>query len=462
MRPKHIGLLLTFLIATPASPQTRKQEPFTLKTSTEVVLVNVTVRDKDGAFVRDLKPEDFTIVEDGKPQKILSIDVENTDAVVENGAQVPNLLSNIGSETATAAGAVQPQAVPKEMFRDRRLLVLFFDLSSMQPEEAVRAANSALNYVDEQMKPADLVAVVTLQNTLDVAQDFTNDRAQLKSVINGFNPEGGAGHEEGATAADAADETSDEFTADDTEYNVFNTDRRLDALKTIAETLTGIEQKKSLLYFSAGMSRTGIENQSQLRAATNASVRANLSIYTIDVRGLQAVVPGGAAAGNAGGGRGGGGGGRGGGSGMFSGRGMQQAYDSTFASQETLVTLAGDTGGKAFLDTNDFRPAFTKVQEDTSMYYVLGYTSSNLAKAGRYRRINVPVKRKDVKVDDRRGDYAEADFQHTTKENRETQLQEQFASEIPSTDLPVYLSTGYFRLDDNRYFVPVSVVVRGS
>ena len=461
MRPKHIGLLLlTFLIATPGSPQTQKQEPFTLKTRTEVVLVNVTVRDKDGAFVRDLKPEDFTIVEDGKSQKILSIDVENTDAVVESGDQVPNLLRNIGAESTTAAGA-QPPLIPKEMFRDRRLMVLFFDLSSMQPEEIVRAADSALNYVEEQMKPADLVAVVTLQNTLEVAQDFTNDRAQLKSVINAFNPEGGSGHEEGATAADAADSTSDEFTADDTEYNVFNTDRRLDALKSIAETLTGIEQKKSLLYFSAGMNRTGVENQSQLRAATNAAVRANLSIYTIDVRGLQAVVPGGAAGGTGGRG-GGGGGGRGGGSGMFSGRGMQQAYDSTFASQETLVTLAGDTGGRAFLDTNDFRPAFTKVQEDTSMYYVLGYTSSNLAKDGRYRRINVTVKRKDVKVDHRRGYYAEADFQHTTKENRETQLQEQFASEIPSTDLPVYLSTGYFRLDDNRYFVPVSVVVPGS
>src|SRR6185437_15039693 len=102
--------------------------------------------------------------------------------------------------------------------------------------------------------------------------------------------------------------------------------------------------------------------------------------------------PGGAAGGSGGGRGGGGGGGRGGGSGMFSGRGMQQAYDSTFASQETLVTLAGDTGGKAFLDTNDFRPAFTKVQEDTSMYYVLGYSSSNDSKDGRFRRIDVSVK----------------------------------------------------------------------
>src|SRR5581483_9544152 len=206
------------------------------------------------------------------------------------------------------------------------------------------------------------------------------------------------------------------------------------------------------------------ENQTELRAATNAAVRANLSIYTMDMRGLQAIAPGGGAAGRGagggGGGRGGvGGGGRGGGAGMFNGLAMQSAFDSNFASQETLVTLAADTGGKAFLDTNDFQPAFTKVQEDTAMYYVLGYTSTNVSKDGKYRRIQVSVKRKDVKIDFRRGYYAEADFQHQTKETREQQLMDQLTSDLPSTDIPVYLSTGYFRLADTRYFVPVSLVV---
>src|SRR5262249_55194995 len=166
-------------------------------------------------------------------------------------------------------------------FRDRRLLILFFDLSSMQPEETKRAIESAENYVDKQMKPADLVAVVTLHNSLEVAQDFTSDRDQLKTIVHSFNPDAATGFDEGTTGAAAAEEgvTDDSFTADDTEFNVFNTDRRLDAIKTIAETLTGIEQKKSLIYFSSGLSQTGIENQSQLRSATNAAVRANMSIY---------------------------------------------------------------------------------------------------------------------------------------------------------------------------------------
>jgi VWFA-related protein len=456
-----VAAVLLLVSAVPAGSQSRKQ--FTLKTTTEVVLVNVTARDKDGGFVRDLKAEDFTVLEDGRPQKILSLDVENTDAIVANDIQVPNLLGTITSpSTGSVAAAPAAAAVAKELFRDRRLMVLFFDLSSMQPEETKRAAESAENYVDKQMKPADLVAVVTLQNTLRVAQDFSSDREALKAAMRSLNPDAGTGFAEGATGATAAEEgvTDDSFTADDSEYNVFNTDRRLDALKTIAETLAGIEQKKSLLYFSAGMSQTGIENQSQLRAAANAAVRANMSIYTVDVRGLQALPPGG---GGAMGARGGGGGsGRGGGSGMFSGRAMQQSFDSNFASQETLVTLASDTGGKAFLDTNDFRPAFSKIQEDTTMYYVLGYTSSNEMKDGRFRRITVSLKRKDVKLDFRRGYYAEADFQHTTKENREAQLEEQLASDLPGSDLPVYLSTGYFRLAELRYFVPVSLVVPGS
>jgi len=147
---------------------------------------------------------------------------------------------------------------------------------------------------------------------------------------------------------------------------------------------------------------------------------------------------------------------------VYSGRATLNQYDSNFASQESLVTLSSDTGGKAFLDSNDFQPAFAKVKEDTSFYYLLGYQSSNLARDGRFRRIVVRVNRPDAKLDFRRGYYAAADFQHSTREDRERQLQEQLQSDLPSTDFPVYLATGFFRLNENRFYVPVSVVVPGS
>jgi VWFA-related protein len=415
---------------------------FTLKAETEVVLVNVSVRDKNGGFVRDLKQGDFTILEDGKPQQIISLDVENTDSVV--GAETPrlNLLST-----------AQPVQLPETEFKDRRLLILFFDLTSMQPEEVERAAKSALDYAAKQMSPADLVAVVSLSSSLTVNLDFTSNKEQLTNVLQGFEVGASQGFTDGATGdPEGTPDTGAAFTADETEYNIFNTDRRLQALRSIADSLSRVQQRKSLMYFSSGMQKTGVENHSELRAVVNAAVRSNLAIYTVDVRGLQAIVPGGEA--RSASVRG---------TSAYSGQAMARAYDSNFASQEALVTLAADTGGRSFLDSNDFQPTFAKVHDDTSFYYLLGYRSSNPARDGRFRRITVQLKNKsDAKLDFRRGYYAVADFQHSTKEDRERQLQEQLASDLPSVDFPVYLASGYFRLAENRYFVPVSVVVPGS
>jgi len=465
--PLNVGSQTPSTSVSPSSSQGQ----FTLKTSTEVVLVNVTVRDKTDNFIKDLKQQDFSILEDGKKQEIVSIDVENTDSVVTAESPTTQVLGNLTPNPTPAASATaKPKPANESELKDRRLIVLFFDLTSMQPEEIERAAKSALDYTAERMAPADLVSVVTLSNSLKVDLDFTADKEALQAVMAGFSSGVGEGFANGATPdpnADATD-TSDAaagFTPDETEYNIFNTDRRLQALVTLANDLSGIAQRKSVIYFSGGMQRTGVENQTQLRAAINAATRANLSFYTVDVRGLEAVIPGGNAAGGGGPGGAGGRGGGGGGTSVYSGRGVLSQYDTNFASQETLVTLATDTGGRAFLDTNDFAPAFTKVHEDTSFYYLLGYISSNSQKDGRYRRITVRLNRpdlKDAKVEFRKGYYAEADFQHSTKESREQQLQEQITSEVPTTDFPVYVSTGYFRMADNRYFVPVSVVVPGS
>ncbi len=440
-------MLLAGTLPAQQSPQT----PYTLKARSELVLVNVTARDKKGSLVRDLTADDFTVLEDGKQQKVSSFDIENADAVPETAA---------GPEQATVLSVPKPRAAapPAEAqpaqpaLKDRRLVILFFDLSAMQPDEIERSLTAAQKYVDQQMAPADLVSVVSLGSAVRVEQDFTSDRALLKQALNRLNPAAGAGFEEGSTGAtEGTPDTGQPFTADDTEYNIFNTDRRLEALRSVAAAVSRIEQKKSLIYFSSGMNRTGIENQSQLRAAVNAAVRSNLAIYTMDIRGLQALVPGGEAQsaslrGTA----------------AYSGRATQNALNANFSSQETLVTLAGDTGGHAFLDTNDFGQVFKRVQDDTATYYMLAYRSSNPARDGKFRHIVVQVRRPGLKLEYRRGYYAPADFQHSTREDRELQLDQELASDLPTTDLPVYLATGYFRLADNKFFVPVSLVVPGS
>jgi VWFA-related protein len=446
---KALAWFLGFALFCPALPA--QQTDYTFHAKAELVLVNVTARDKDGKFVRDLKPEDFTVLEDGKPQKIVSFDIENTDALPPTNVPQVKLLTT-PNKAQTVPAPQNEVANALGAFKDHRLIILFFDLSSMEPEDVDHAATSAERYVDERMRPADLVAVVSLGSELEVNQDFTSDKAQLKRVLQSFNEGQAEGYEEGSTGTtEGTPDTGGSFTPDDTEYNIFNTDRRLEAIRSIAAQLSHVEQKKSLIYFSSGMDRTGVENQAELRAAVNAAVRANLSIYTLDARGLQAMVPGGEAQGASLRG-----------TSAYSGASTISALNSNFTSQETLVTLASDTGGRAFLDTNDFGKVFTGVQQDTSNYYMLGYHSTNPAQDGRYRRITVRINRPGTKLEFRRGYYAPADFKHSNQEDRERQLDEEMGSELPSTDLPVYLSAAYFRIGNNKFYLPVSVVVPGS
>ena len=444
------ALLASTIVCAPLPAQ--RPEDYTFHAESELVLVNVTVRDRSGNLVKGLKPEDFTVLEDNKPQKIVSFDIENIDAVANQSVAQAKPLQGLSIPQTTSPAAAISSAQSTDQFKDRRLIILFFDLSAMEPDEIDHAVTSAEHYVDTQMAPADLVAIVSLGSSLLVNQDFTSDHALLTKQLQAFNAGSGQGFEEGTTGStEGTPDTGQPFTADDTEYNIFNTDRRLEALRSVAEKLSHVQQKKSLIYFSSGMDRTGIENQSELRAAINAAVRSNMAIYTMDMRGLQALVAGGEA--QSASLRG---------TSAYSGQSMINALNSNFTTQETLVTLASDTGGKAFLDSNDFSQVFKGVQQDTSTYYLLGYRSTNPARDGKYRRITVKVNLPGVKVENRRGYYAPADYQHSTKEDKEVQLEEELASELPTTDLPLYLGVAYFRLEANKFYIPISLVVPGS
>ncbi|HUN89604.1 MAG TPA: VWA domain-containing protein [Terriglobales bacterium] len=432
----------------PWSAPAQDNSGFNVKKNVEIVLVNVVVRDKQGNVVKGLTRDDFAVQEDGKAQTLSSFDFEQTDTdalpPLESQPTIMGVLKN-GTVKAT------PQQ-DKVDFHGRRVLVLFFDLSSMQPEEIERAVKSGVQFVEKQMTAADLVAVASLSSSITVNQDFTSDREALRKAIASLDPTSGQGYANGETGStEGTADDSNSFTADDTEYNIFNTDRRLQAIEDISDSMKDIQQKKSIIYFSSGMSKTGVENQAALRNAINRAVRANVALYTMDLRGLQAIVPGGEA--QSASLRG---------TSPYSGASVRSAMDSNFDSQETLSTLAADTGGKAFLDSNDFNQVFKQVQKDTSAYYMLSYHSTNPNRDGRYRKITVKCKVPNVKLEYRTGYYAPRDWKHSGNEDREQQLLDELSSDIPSTDLDVYLSAAYFRLSDNRFYVPVSLVVRGS
>jgi VWFA-related protein len=447
-----VAAFAALALVAPAHPQDQTppppppSSPFTLKVNSDLVLTNIVVRDKKtGQLVKGLTEKDFTITEDGKPQHIVSFDFENVDeAAALNEATInaaaPNGIFGAKNGTATT-----------EQLRNHRLIVMFFDLTSMQPDDIDRAQDAARNYINKQMHPADLVAVVSLNDTLSLDQDFTASKDLLLKAVNSYGGPQSQGFEAGATSTTNQVEDASSFTADESEYNDLNTDRELFAIEEISKSLSYLNEKKSLLYFSGGIQRDGIENQASLHAAINASVRANVAIYSVDARGLQAISPlGDATTGNLRGAN------------SFNGAALQNNLDSNFTTQEVMAGLSADTGGKFFSDSNDFSPAFTRIQNDTSAYYVLGFHSTDLRRDGRYRRLSIKVNRGDVKLEYRPGYYAPADYKHATKDERERQLDEELASDLPATDMAVYMQALYFRLADNRFYVPVSLVVPGS
>ena len=159
-----------------------------------------------------------------------------------------------------------------------------------------------MKWVAEEMSPADLVAVASIGSTLQILSDFTGSKEAVRSALAAFSPADSTAFTTVDASTAATDEANNAAT-DDTatvdasaqELDTFNNDVRLRALKTLAEALMPIQQKKAIIYFSAGMQRSGTDNQVELRGAVNAAVRANVAIYPVDARGLQAIVPGGSA-----------------------------------------------------------------------------------------------------------------------------------------------------------------------
>jgi VWFA-related protein len=440
----------------PAPPPTAKPAPQgkgAIRSTVSLVEIDVQVTNRDGKPVKGLKQEQFSVNEDGKPQKISTFEYNDIEQVETAGK------SDESPITVPLGTVTSPEQV-KTVVRDHRMIVLFFDLTSLQPDDLLRSTRAAQKYLQEQMTPADLVAVVVFGNTLKVVANFTNDRQLLGQAVDAIIP----GHEAAlaqladvATAANGetavVEDTGAAFTADDSEFNIFNTDRKLAAVEALCEVLEGIPGKKSLIQFTSGVTQTGEENRSELIAVTNSANRSNVSIYSVDSRGLVTATPGGDASMGASGGNA-----------MFTGATVISQSQSRQDSRETLATLAGDTGGRSFFDTGDFGKIFQSVQNDTSGYYLVGYYSTNAANDGAWRRVRVKIDAlpPGARLRAREGYYAPRNFGVFTTENRERQLEEAFRSDTPEVELPVAVETAQFRLAADEIFVPIAAKLAPS
>jgi len=315
----------------------------------------------------------------------------------------------------------------------------------------MRALDAAQQFVRTKMTTADMIAILRYAGgSVDILQDFTSDRDRLLSILETMVV--GEGQAEAGSVSDASSaDTGAAFGQDDAEFNVFNTDRQLAALQTAAQTLGHVSEKKSLIYFASGLRLNGIDNEAQMHSMADAAIRAGVSIWTVDARGLVAMAPMGDATQGSSGGQA-----------MYTG-GAALAMTTGFQqSQDTLYAIAADTGGKAFLDNNDLTRGIVQAQQAISDYYLVGYYTTNTEPNGKFRRINITLKdTQEAKLDYRQGYYADKVFQKFNEVDRERQLEEALMLEDPITDLTLAMEIDYFQLNRAEYFVPIIVKIPG-
>ena len=458
--------LVSFVVAPQVTMAAQAQQPQqstpTFRTGATLIVQTVTVKDKDGKPVEGLTAKDFTVTEDGEPQTISFVEFQRLpgSSVQPDAAAQPAASSPPEAPTAPApfvvtggqAATVQQQiSVPPpgdSRFRDRRLIVLYFDPSAISPLDQIRAYTNALKFVDTDMRPADVVAIITFQKgAVRVRQDFTRSRALLREVIQTLIFGDDA---DGDGIPDPLPGTA--FGQDEGEFNIFNTDRQLSALQTAVTLLRPLPEHKSLIFFASGLRLNCTDNQAQLRATVNAAIRANVTIHTIDARGLVASAPLGDATRPSPGGIG-----------MFSGR-FADAINTTFQrSQDSLYALAKDTGGRAMFDYNDLSLGIVQAADSMTSYYLLGYYSTHTAEDGRFRRVKVSLNGGlSAELSYRQGYFADKAFAKFTAVDKERQLEDALMLENPITDIPIAMEVNYFELNSAQYFIPVAVKIPGS
>ena len=424
---------------------------FTIKVQSNLVVEAVEVKDKQGHFVHGLTAKDFVLTEDGFAQTIRYCEHQNLSETAKPLPEMTSATENVTVYNKLAREAIAPETMDNQRYKDKRLLALYFDMTALPPSDQMRALEAAEKFVRTQMTTADLVSIMRYQGgSVDILQDFTADRNRLLSILETMVVGEGQGLEGTTDDASSAD-TGAAFGQDDSEFNVFNTDRQLSALQTASHMLGQVSEKKSLLYFASGLRLNGIDNQAQMHATADEAIKDGVTIWTVDARGLVANAPMGDASQGSPGGQS-----------MYTGASAQAVTTNFQRSQDTLYALAGDTGGKAFLDNNDLAGGIVQAQQSISDYYILGYYTSNTDPNGKFRRIRISLaNNQEAKLDYRQGYYANKEFNKFNDVDRERQLEDALMLEDPITDLTIAMEIDYFQLNRAEYFVPIIVKIPG-
>jgi VWFA-related protein len=381
---------LAFVLLAAALAQ-EAQEPAdpVIRVSVKLVQVDAIVTDRQGRKVGDLGRDDFEILQDGKPRAITSF----------------SLVRSAGPRAA-ATGAPPPGPTRPAREEVRRTVAIVVDDLGLSFQSTAAVREALRRFIDRDIHDGDLVAILRTGGGMGAFQEFSTDRAMLRTVAQriGWNPQSRVGVSPFAADNDASidiQNTSDMLTSDYTDFAALGS---LGSLRHILDGLREMPGRKSLMLFSEGMNlfRDGTAGQvaQEFRRLTDHANRSAVTIYTIDPRGLQTLGPSAADATI---------GARIRGSGEAGLDPTNARRDAYFDSQHPLFSLAADTGGIFYRDSNDIAGSLRQALEDQDIYYLLGYNPGEEAFNREYHKISVRVKRPGLKVRSRDGFIGEED-----------------------------------------------------
>ena len=376
----------------PTPPVTEPQVTF--KVEINYVEVDAAVFDRQGGFVRDLKRDEFEVLEDGVVQDVTAFTQVNIP--IERAEPAP----------LQATTAIEPDVVSNARPFEGRVYVIILDDKHTAAFRSVQTKRAAEQFITRYMADNDLAAVINTSGQGGGTQEFTSNKRLLLRAVNKFI---------GQKIRSETEERLDDYQrqranpgqADITRVNDPQDMQRGYDARVALETLARISdwvgsirgRRKAIVFFSEGIDyniydfnkREATTVQEKMREVFASATRSNVSIYSVDPRGLTMLgdesiqVAGGFP------------------SDPQLNLSMQSFNDSLRLSQDSLRSLSEETGGFAAVNRNDFSDAFTRVVKDSSSYYVLGYYPKNDRRDGRFRKIEVKVKRPGTEVRSRRG-----------------------------------------------------------
>jgi VWFA-related protein len=485
-RARFCLLLLLTLTAQGQTPQKTQDDEDVIKVKSNLVNIDVIVKDKKGKYISDLKAEDFTITENGATQKIEFFDapLSKTDTTSK-------------SEAVVAAGSTAPPVTAPPVTAPRNYVSLVLDSQTTDITNLKPVREGAMKYIREQITDTDAVAILSVTNGLRMVQPFTQDKAKLISSLESFGISANSGSFEqkelaeniastrefltnspgGPTTSITTNAAGSEAARRMIAANVLQQFIRLRtalslqqsrpilaALAALAEGLRSIPGKKTVVLFSQGFVTPAVLDW-QVQSTIDIANRANVAIYIIDSAGLRgaaqasgSLVPATPLAGVSGitdqeqrikavGGET-----------VFDNvrqEGLSREYD-------ILYRLSGDTGGRFIKGNNDIGQGLERINQEIQARYTLAYRSSNQNFDGSFRKVKIEVRRPDAQLISRSGYYAIPPEEIVLLSPADKKLMSGFAAAESSPGLPLFVSLTPFRSREGLYTIPMAIEIPPS